>query len=149
MWKLTINSDKTKILVFGKSYRRPIIKIHENILEVVNSFVYLGITFSKNGRFINSMKNNIEKARKAFYSLMNRCKEKYIPLDCKLELYQKCIEPILLYGSEIWGIEDAGILETFRLKCYRIMMNAKSTHHLICCMVSLVYSHLSSTYKSE
>ena len=126
-WKLCINPDKTKVMIFGKNYSKPNIKIYGNNLEVVNNFKYLGITFSKNGRFIHSLKDNIEKARKGLYALMNRCKDKFIPLDCKLELFSKCIEPILLYGCEIWGTEDYAILEQFRLKCYKTIMKAKSS----------------------
>ena len=125
-WKLCINPDKTKVIIFGKNYSKPNIKIYGKNLEVVNSFKYLGITFNKSGRMMQSIKDNIEKARKAFYAIMNRCKDKSIPLDCKLELFSKCIEPILLYGCELWGIEDHAVIETFRLKCYKIMMKAKS-----------------------
>ena len=127
LWKLSINPDKTKIVIFGKNYNKPNIKIRENSLEIVTNFIYLGITFSKNGRFLNCLKNNIEKARLAFFSLMNRCKDRHIPIDCKLELFEKCIEPILLYGCEIWGVEDSTLLEKFRLKCYKIIMKAKTS----------------------
>ena len=126
-WKLYINPEKTKVMIFRKNYSKPNIKVYGKNLEVVNHFKYLGNTFSKNGRFMFSLKDNIDKARKGFYALMNHCKDKFIPLDCKLELFSKCIEPILLYGCEIWGTEDIAILEKIRMKCYKIIMKAKSS----------------------
>ena len=47
------------------------------------------------------------------------------PLDCQLELFQTCIEPILLYGCEIWGTEKVDIIEHYRLKCLKMMFNLK------------------------
>ena len=61
-WKLKINPDKTKVMIFGKNYRKPVLKVHGKNLEVVNNFKYLGVTFSKTGRFIHCLKDNIEKS---------------------------------------------------------------------------------------
>ena len=58
---------------------------------------------------------------------MRKCKQKFIPLDCQIELFQTCIEPILLYGCEIWGKEKFDIIETFRLKCLKIIVRAKAS----------------------
>ena len=59
--------------------------------------------------------------------LMRKCRQKCIPLDCQVELFQTCIEPILLYGCEIWGIEKYDILESFRLKCLKIMFKVRTS----------------------
>ena len=53
-WKLQINSDKTKIMIFAnrkvkkENYN---FKIGEDNLEIVDSFKYLGINFSYNRKF--------------------------------------------------------------------------------------------------
>ena len=96
-------------------------------VEIVNSFKYLRITFTKSGKFIKTIKENISKARRAFHLLMKNCKKKLIPLDCRIELFEKCIEPIMLYGCELWGIEKSDILEVFRLKCYKTILRAKAS----------------------
>ena len=72
------------------------------------------------------MKVNVDKARKAFYLLLRRCKENLLPIDCQIELFTKCIEPILMYGCELWGYEDSNIIEKFRLQCLKIILHAKS-----------------------
>ena len=53
--------------------------------------------------------------------------EKKIPLDCQIDLFEKMIEPILLYGSEIWGLENTAMLETFRLKTIKQLLGLKSS----------------------
>ena len=73
------------------------------------------------------MKHNISQARKAFYSLLRNCKEKFIPLDCQIDLFLKTIDPILLYGSEIYGIDNCEMLEKFRLQCLKTLLKLRSS----------------------
>ena len=126
-WKLHVNTEKTKIVLFGKKYRKPRFFINHTQIEVVNSFKYLGVVFNKSGNLKHTINENIDKARRAFYLLMRTCKEKLVPLDCQVELFTRCIEPILLYGCELWGYEDCSQLDTFRLKCFKIMWNKFKT----------------------
>ena len=102
MWKLVINVDKTKILCFGRKHHHTF-TINNEPIENVDTFKYLGVIFSKNGRFEKAMIENINKARRGVYSLRKSFREKYIPIDCQLDLIEKTIEPILLYGCEVWG----------------------------------------------
>ena len=46
-WNLTINRNKTKIVIFsrGKVRRCPVIVLKNEPLEVVNDCVYLGVSF--------------------------------------------------------------------------------------------------------
>ena len=115
MWKLVINVDKTKILCFGRKHHHTF-TINNEPIENVDTFKYLGVIFSKNGRFEKAMIENINKARRGVYSLRKSFREKYIPIDCQLDLIEKTIEPILLYGCEVWGVGNTSIIETFRLK---------------------------------
>jgi len=90
--------------------------INNEEIEIVDSLKYLGVTLNRNGRFINALKENIQKATKGLHSLKASFRDKYIPIDCQLEICEKTIEPILLYGSEIWGFENLAILEKFQSK---------------------------------
>ena len=53
IWKLNVNVDKTKIMIFSRGRQPQDIKFSLNglALEVVNSFTYLGIILSKTGHF--------------------------------------------------------------------------------------------------
>ena len=123
-WKLEINVEKTKIICFGLG-RKPVFKLNNQPVEVVNDFNYLGIPLSKNGKFINAMKNNINKATKAMHTLRRTFYDKKIPIDCQIDIYEKTIEPILLYGSEIWGAENTSIIEKYHLKILKQILGVK------------------------
>ena len=125
-WKLKLNVDKTKIVCFGMT-RHLEFTLDNKLIETVPTFKYLGVTLSRNGRFINAMKNNIEKAIKGMHSLRRTFYEKHIPLDCQLDLLEKTIEPILLYGAEIWGFENTEIIEKCRLKILKHLLNVKQS----------------------
>ena len=93
----------------------------------MESFKYLGVILSKNGRYIKAIKENIDKARKAMFELRRTFKQKFIPIDCQIELFGKTIEPILLYGAEIWGFENIKLIEQFRLKCFKQILKLKQS----------------------
>jgi len=57
MWGLKINAKKTKLCIFERKNRNNCVwTIHNNPLEVVNNFAYLGIKFSSNGMFNDAIK---------------------------------------------------------------------------------------------
>ena len=126
-WKLCINTEKTKVVIFGKNCRRPIFLINGSEIDIVNNFTYLGVSFTKSGRFRNTINKNISKARRAAFSLLRNCRQNCLPIDCQLELFQKCIEPILLYGCEVWGFENVSSIEKFRLKMYKTILKARQS----------------------
>ena len=43
--------------------------------------------------------------RKAMFTLFRKARILRLPVDTTLELFDKTIVPILLYGVEIWGVE--------------------------------------------
>ena len=73
-WKLKVNTNKTKVMVFRKSGRLP-----ENLhffydgseLEIVNKFVYLGVTFSTGGSFHATQNDFSGKALIAIFRMNN------------------------------------------------------------------------------
>ena len=74
-----------------------------------------------------SIKDNISKARRAHYLQMKHDRNNCIPLSCHIELFKKTIDPILLYGAEIWGFEKYDILEKFRIKCLKSILHLKTS----------------------
>jgi hypothetical protein len=47
---------------------------------------------------------NNEKAIKAMYEVIKMGRKHNLSLSCQLDLFDKLVKPILLYGSEIWDI---------------------------------------------
>ena len=78
--------------------------INTKIIEIVKEFKYLGITVkSRNCTFIPTLTYLGSKANKTIYSLLSRLPIKIDPVKTMLKLFDTCIVPILLYGSEVWA----------------------------------------------
>ena len=105
-WRLTVNLNKTKIMVFSK---KNIDKKTLNFyygptrIEIVESYKYLGVIFSWNGKFKESVSNLSDKARKAYFALKSKLPyNNNLSVKSWLKLYNSMIVPIITYGSEIW-----------------------------------------------
>ena len=70
-WNIFVNTDKTKAMLFKPSNRPLLFEVFYDgtQLEIVNSFIYLGIGLSTNGSFYKAQKHLSEQASKALYSL--------------------------------------------------------------------------------
>ena len=121
-WNLRVNLDKTKIIIFNKAGR--VLKGHNflygnKLLEHVNEYKYLGIYFRSSGVFTQGIKYLCNKALKAIF-----CIRKALMSDCMntglyVTLYNHCVKPILLYGSEVWSIDFLIIAPAFSKVRYR------------------------------
>jgi hypothetical protein len=69
IWKLKVNTSKTKIVVFSKGRQQMYNFTFKNEpIEVVNEYKYLGIYFSKTGSFLKCKKHIASQATRAMYS---------------------------------------------------------------------------------
>ena len=59
MYKLTVNTSTTKIMVFsrGKVKRFPNFTYGNNIIEVVSDYVYLGVEMNYDNKFAKAIRN--------------------------------------------------------------------------------------------
>lgn len=111
-WKLTINKDKTKMLIFGaRKIPNVDFKLDNEIIEIVDKYKYLGVFFSQSGSFLNARKHIVQQAKKAMILLFTRINNLDIPLDLQLKLFDHTVLPILTYASEIWGYENLDMIE--------------------------------------
>ena len=112
-WRLTVNTEKTKIIVFsgGKVRKLPSLTLNNQLLEVQYSYTYLGILFNYNGKFKNAMQKQISQAKRALFSLLVKARKLQLPIDLQCHLFDACIVPILLYGCEIWGFNNLSEIE--------------------------------------
>lgn len=133
-WKLTVNIDKTKIMVFrkGGSLSRNLSFTYdgENV-EIVSKFVYLGITFSAVGSFNETHKTLSGQALKAIFKL-NQYLYNFTDLSTKhiLVLFDKLVWPILCYGGQVWGFSKPVQQERVHLQfCKKVIGVKKSTQN--------------------
>ena len=72
-------------------------------IEIVNEYKYLGILLGQSGSFLATQKHIAEQASKAMFSLLQKIKCSSLPFDIQIDLFNKIVKPVLLYGCEIWG----------------------------------------------
>ena len=100
--------------------------IGDEKLEIVDNFTYFGINFTHTGNFKNAVKVLLDQALRACHNLL------YIfdKLDCKIqmksELFDKMITPILLYGSEVWGIYCKKEIDKLHIKFCKYVLDVKT-----------------------
>ena len=128
-WKLTVNTEKTKVLIFSSGRPRKTDRYYYNgeQLEIVYEYKYLGIMFSRSGKFAKTKKYLSEQANKAMFSLLRKIRTLNLPITLQIELFNKTIKPILLYGCEVFGVENIEILERIQLKFLKYVLNLKTS----------------------
>ena len=127
-WRLSVNLDKTKIMVFSKrkSNKKYRFIFDGVIIQVVDSFPYLGILFNYNCKFSLAQKHLVEQARKAMYALIHKTKGLCLPIDIQLKLFDILVVPILLYSSEIWGFHCNKEIEKLHLYYLKLILDVRS-----------------------
>ncbi|XP_071136947.1 uncharacterized protein [Mytilus edulis] len=107
MWKLSVNIGKTKVMVFSKRKSKMDFDfiLDGTSLEIVDSYTYLGLLLNYNGSFVCAKKKLVEQSQKALFAVYTKIRNLHLPIDLQLKLFDYLVEPILLYGSEIWGFE--------------------------------------------
>ena len=130
-WKLTVNKDKTKVMVFRKGgiLRRNLKFYYQNHeLEIVRSFSYLGIVFTPGGSFSNAQVTLAGQAQKAIFKL-NGYLYNFSDITPKhiLNLFDKLVTPILNYGSEVWGFCNAHQIERVHLQFCKNLLGVKQS----------------------
>jgi exonuclease III len=107
-WGLSVNTAKSKCTVFSLgNAKMPNFTLGGNILENVNSYKYLGVIVHRNGKFAHAINDRCTKAKRAIHVLKQVLGySNNSPAKLAMSLFDKQIQPILLYGSSIWSISD-------------------------------------------
>ena len=50
-----------------------------------------------------------------------------LPTDLQRDLFNKMVQPILLYGKEVWGYANLDVLQRVVLKFLKIILNIKTS----------------------
>ena len=100
---------------------------NDDRIEVVSEYKYLGVLFSRSGSFLTIKKHIAKQATKAMFHILKKARALLLPIYKQLELFDKTIKPILLYGCEIWGVGDLRIIEQVQLKNLKFVLNIKKS----------------------
>ena len=130
-WGITVNTEKTKIVVFrkgGKLSKDDKWSFNGYNIQVVNIFKYLGCHLSTQCTFKTHIDKAVESARKGLFLL-----KQYISTNpeilpkSQLEIFDTMIKPILTYGSEVWGLYNLNSIETFYLSFLKSILFVKKS----------------------
>ena len=145
--KLTINTKKTKSMIFGS---RPIIKssnkdtdisINNEVLQNVPTYKYLGINLDQTLSYNYHLKNVINSISHKLY-IFNKIR-RFLDIKSSVIIYKSMILPYFDYGDSIWMFSNIKLLKKLdrlhyrglriSMKCDRNVLDAKL---LIQCNIS-------------
>ena len=116
----------------GKSLNNYSFKYGVNKLNNVKSYKYLGMTLNPYGNFSLAREELKKVGLKALYKLRKEKGENFREnIMLTIKLFDALISPILLYGSEIWGVncndqiekDPAELVQIKFLKCGLLGVN--------------------------
>ena len=106
LWALEVNTLKTKCLYIGP--KRPVgtkisCQFGNNPIEEEDTYSYLGITISNEVLAKSAKQDMYNKGLKAYFKLLRSFKVQP-KVKTMTHLFDHLIKPILLYGSEVFGL---------------------------------------------
>ena len=129
-WGLKVNMLKTKMLVYRNG---GIVKRNErcyfdgNEIEVVKYYKYLGVLFSSRLSWSPAQALLAAQGSKAMF-LIDKLNYTYdFPYHASRKLFDKCIIPVLTYGSQIWGTRVNATIENVKLKFCKRQLGVGTT----------------------
>ena len=105
-WNLKVNLKKSQVIVFNKAgkFIKTDISIGGNLIESTKTYKYLGIQFTTNGKFNVAKLDRGKRGLKASFKLQSIFKDSSPSFNTCLHLFDHVVKPVLLYGSDVWGI---------------------------------------------
>ena len=105
-WGLSVNPDKTKVMVFnksGKSYHSDKeFSLGKVKLQHTSTYCYLGLQFNTGGTFNLATEELRKKSIRAYFGLKRTVDVSSLSFKSLTRLYDSLIKPILTYGCVVW-----------------------------------------------
>jgi len=105
---LEVNWDKTKVQALGTQQPdTETLDVHGHQVAIVDEFVYLGALTHSSVLISYDIHHRSGLTRSSMQKSDNCICKSRLSLSTKLKLYNVCILPIMLYGSECWALSRA------------------------------------------
>ena len=126
-YKLKVNIPKTKVVVFkkgGQLSKKERWFYNGKDIEVVQNFSYVGINFSNRLSMYKMAEAASIKAKKVLMYLFSTFnKMLYIPVNTFFKVFDTRICPVMLYGSELWGLQYMNCIEHVQIYACKRLLN--------------------------
>ena len=148
---LGVNLSKTKVITFrngGPLRCNERFFLNGSQLECVGYYKYLGIVFTSRLCWSVPLQTLSAQAEKALFALKRVMKTVgNFPISLSLDLFDKLIVPILLYGSEVWGTQHREPIELVHRKFCKYIMSVSYNTSNAAVLGDLGRTPLSVLYK--
>ena len=127
-WGMTVSVDKTKGMAVGRNVAEEDTtppQLENGLVEMVDSFQYLGSCIDAGGDMKKEISSRIAKASRAFGSLRKPIfQDKNLSIPTKRAVYCAVVLSVLFYGAETWTLkaEHTRRLRSFHNRCIRIIL---------------------------
>ena len=110
---------KTMVQNLGAGPKPADVNVAGEVVQAVESFIYLGSTIHSSGYCEPEMRRRIGMAGSTLNQLDRVWRQRRLRLATKLRIYQACVLSVLLYGSETWVMlkEDQRRIQAFHMSC--------------------------------
>jgi len=119
---LQINTSKTKVMTTTGATCQ--IRINEETLEQVDTFMYLGSAITRDSDCATEIRMRLAKGYAVATDLKRIWKSHDIKVTTKMELLRTLVWPVAIYGCEGWTMrkDEERRIEAFEIKCLRMIM---------------------------
>ena len=122
-----MNLGKTKVVIFrrgGRIGKRDHFFVNGAEIEVVKSYVYLGVVFSSSGLFCEETESRIKKTLGAQMSTLNIImRNKIVNPDSINSIFDSMVQSVLLYGAAVWSLRYLDKIERVQQSFYKRFLN--------------------------
>ena len=102
---MTVNTDKTKILIFNRKgiLQKSNIMYNQNLIDSKDVYKYLDILFHISGKLQQCRCDLSKRGLKAIFKMKSSFASLSPKFETNMHVFDHIIEPVLLYGTEIWS----------------------------------------------
>ena len=130
-WNLTVNTNKTKIMIFERGRHSTFDFVYnDTVLDVVHNFKYLGIYFFKNRSWSRTQKYIARHSQSALHNLFIVFNQLSLNIDDKCNLFDSLVGSVLNYSASIWGNHPCKNIELIHCKFMRKILGVKKSTNL-------------------
>ena len=69
----------------------------------------------------------VNQAHEAMYLILKKAHIQKLPIDVQLDLFHNMVLPILLYSSEVWGIENNDLIIKLHVEFCKHILHCKTS----------------------
>ena len=126
---LRLNPEKTRVISNGEEHP---IKLGKAPIDYTDEYIYLGQLMTQNNAVNKEVERRITNGWKRYWSLKEIMKDKKLNIRIKSKLFNSCVLPVLMYGSQTWTLtqKNIGKLANCQHAMERSMLSVKKSDRL-------------------